>query len=121
MRKLIYIQNSEIDKLRRMLKAAKQEHFSLLGQENRPVQAATTALKEPNRGKKSPILISDESEHAELESRAPKRKKCGHRVEAGNEVDGGWHSKSRSFHCTSKEEIGKKSSCKGRRDKLACR
>lgn len=52
MRKLVLIQDSEIGKLRRMLKASRQSQLAMPDQENRPPQCASLGLKDP-------ILISD--------------------------------------------------------------
>jgi hypothetical protein len=121
MRKLILIQDSEICKLRRMLKATKQSQLSLVEQENRNPQSLSLALKEKRN---EPILISDLSDQADD---AAKKKKCFHKVKPDGlnhvrteSIEDANH-RNRSFHSKSREEIAKKNTCKGRRDKNICR
>jgi hypothetical protein len=115
MRKLVLIQDSEIGKLRRMLKASKQSQLAFPDQENRPPQSASLALKDP-------ILISDHDDPPR------KKKKCLHKPKEDlhthlrtEPIEEPSAHKSRSLHSKSREEVAKKSSIKGRKDKQVCR
>lgn len=96
MRKLVLIQDSEIGKLRRMLKASKQSQLAQPDQENRPQQSSSLALKDP-------ILISD---HDDLPK---KKKKCLHKVKEDlythlrtGPIEEHSTQKNRSFHSKSR-------------------